>query len=76
MSFLPALYEAMAEYIRRQGGEVVQVTGFEEDMEYDGYCETCYYEYTVVNIEFENPRGETEIWQYRGYFADLLRELT
>lgn len=37
----------------------------------DGYCETCYYEYTVIEYEFNDGTTLVE----KTSFAELMREL-
>lgn len=48
-----------------------KVVDFEEDVESDGACDTCYYEYAVVRYEFDDGTTVTE----KTSFAELMREL-
>lgn len=66
---------ALLSFLNARGLNATEVTGFEEDTEYDGYCETCFYEYTVVRIQYTDSQGQHE-YTYRGYFSELIRELT
>lgn len=71
-----SLHAALLEFVQRNGEpDAEYVAGFEDDIEYGGYCETCSYEYIVVRISF-SENGVTKEFVYRGTFAELMRELT
>lgn len=41
----------------------------------DGYCDTCWYEYTVLEIVYEAEDGETRKFIYADDFGDLIDTL-
>lgn len=55
--------------------EAVEVVDFEEDEVSGGYCSTCAYTDTVVDIEYRRAAGHRRTYRYSGGFADLIREL-
>jgi hypothetical protein len=55
---------------------VIRVEDWEEAERNDGYCETCYYEYTVVVIRYITETGVRDEFEYYGSFAELIQELT
>ena len=75
MGFKERFYEALAGFLAERGIEGATVIDFEEETRYDGYCETCYYEYTEVVITYEVD-GETRTYDYSGSFAELISALT
>lgn len=54
----------------------VEIVDFREETYNDGYCETCWYEYTVVEIDFRSESGHRGTFVYGDDFADLVRDLT
>ena len=68
--------EALGKYLERNEFEIKKVIDFEEEKKNDGYCETCWYEYTVVVITYLNKKGKEKTYTYSGFFSDLIRELT
>lgn len=77
MSYKETMYEAIAEYLRQvQQLDVEKVVDFEEVEKSDGYCETCYYEWTEVDITFVDKAGATQKWNYYGSFAEFVRNIT
>lgn len=54
---------------------VKKVLSFEEEKYSGGYCESCAYEETVVEIRYINDDDKQSMYVYRGYFSELLREL-
>lgn len=76
MSLEERVRESMLGLLQRSGLPAVEVTSFEEDKRNDGYCETCYYEYTVVEIYYRDEDNKSKMYVYSGNFADLIRELT
>lgn len=71
-----ALLESMTSYLSRIGYIDVKAVSYEEDERSEGYCDTCYYEYTVVSISFTTANGSTGVYEYFGDFGQLIRELT
>lgn len=55
--------------------EAVEVLDFEEDTIEGGYCSTCSYTETVVDVEYRREKGHRRTWRYSGGFADLIRDL-
>ena len=75
--FNEALLESMLELVKaRSNPDAVKVVAYEEVQKSDGYCETCYYEYTEVKITYLTSSGETSEYGYSGSFAELIRDLT
>lgn len=54
----------------------VEILDFREETYSDGYCETCWYEYTVVEIDYRTADGTRKTYVYGDDFADLVRDLT
>lgn len=52
-----------------------QVISYEQEVETDGYCETCYTEETVVNIAYFTGSGTRYVYTYRGSFSSLIKKL-
>lgn len=75
MDFKENFYASLAEFLAERGIENATVTRFEQETESDGFCETCYYEYTVVNIFYEVD-GKSDEFNYRGSFSELINDLT
>lgn len=83
MSFQENLLEAMTNRLAEKEGvyDVRTYNTFElgnrkvvaylEREESDGYCETCYYEYTVIEYDFDD--GTTLVESVS--FAELIKEL-
>jgi hypothetical protein len=53
----------------------VEVLDFEEETVEGGYCSTCAYTETVVDVEYRRQAGHRRTWRYSGGFADLIRDL-
>jgi hypothetical protein len=71
------MYAALAEYLRDvKHLDAVEVTDFEDVQKSDGYCETCYYEYMACDITYKNSAGKTQVYEYYGTVAELVRNLT
>jgi hypothetical protein len=75
MSFNAALKTAAANLLRSEGRDVAEVVSLEEEERADGFCETCYYEWTVVIITYLSNTGDEETYVYSGDFSELIREL-
>lgn len=54
----------------------VEVLSFRDQTYNDGYCETCWYEYAVVEIDVRTRSGVETTFVYEDDFADLLDTLT
>lgn len=55
----------------------VEVIKWEEDIEYGGYCNTCFYESAIMRITY--TRGADDkvlVYTYDGSFSDLIQTLT
>lgn len=77
MSFEDSLRAELLEFVRaNHDSGAVAVLSWEDDTENDGYCETCWYEYAVVNITYSDGSEFNREYQYRGSFAELIRQLT
>ena len=67
--------QAMSSLLQSFDLDCVEVVSYEEETKYDGYCETCYYEWTEVVIEYKDSNGDTQSYNYWGGFAELVRAL-
>lgn len=77
MSLNESIKEALGGFLRDTGRaeDVERVTSWEDRTEYGGYCETCSYEETVVDITYRTTAGGTKTYTYYGSFADLVSAL-
>jgi hypothetical protein len=76
MSINDSIKEAMVGLLVRYGKAATEVTSWEDRTEYGGYCETCSYEYVVVDINYvEAVTGKRQTYTYDGTFATLIWEL-
>ncbi|QFG25477.1 hypothetical protein [Actinomadura sp. WMMB 499] len=76
MNYKESFYDALAKWLRDYYElDAVRVTNFKEDVESGGYCETCWYDETVVYVDFLNSKGIETSYRYYGSMADLIREL-
>lgn len=86
MTFEDRFNAAVCDYINGRndgaygsGGSLVEaerVTYIDQTTQSDGYCETCYYEYIVLEISYiEAGTGRSRIYTYRGDMGELMREL-
>lgn len=55
--------------------DAIEVTAFDETTQSGGYCETCYYEETIVEITYVSETGVVKLYTYYGKFSDLINEL-
>lgn len=77
MSFEDNLKNAMLALIINRGcHNAIRVDSYEEKELSTGYCETCYYEYTVVVIKYITSTGVRDEHEYYGPFSELIQELT
>ena len=75
MSLNDNVCAALADFLRERDVDVREVLSYEEEMKYGGYCETCAYEYMVLEITYEDSNGKTQYYTYDGTFAELIRSL-
>ncbi len=75
MAFQEIFYDALAALLEKNGIANATVVNFDEVTEYGGYCETCAYEYTEVNIAYEVD-GVYGVYRYSGSFGELIRSLS
>lgn len=77
--FNEALLESMKAMINDNEwitDKAAKVTAYEEVEKSTGYCETCYYEWTEVDILYVDTEGKERKYNYDGDFGDLIRTLT
>ncbi|QIS16446.1 hypothetical protein [Nocardia arthritidis] len=68
--------KAVAEYLRKtECLDVKEVISFSDRTVDDGYCDTCRYEYAVIDIAYRDSNRSTKEFTYKGDFADLIRAL-
>ncbi len=80
MNFKDSLDKALADLVRQATGrDVTEIRRWEEEERSSGGCETCAWDYTVVDIYYwYNYKSEVlpGVYTYEGEFSGLLRELT
>jgi C4-type Zn-finger protein len=75
--FNEALLESMLEMIQKNYPNAKKVVAYEEVEKSTGYCDSCYYEYTEVYIQYLTEENtEPKTYNYSGDFGELIRELT
>jgi hypothetical protein len=76
-SFSESLLDAILGYVQKHVDEGAQrIVSYEEEERADGYCETCYYEWTIFTITYLGGDGLQRVYEYYGDFAEFVRELT
>jgi hypothetical protein len=75
MSLADAVFGAMRDWLQRKGIDVTEVLGYQESTRSGGYCETCYYTYIVVEIDYRKADKTVGCYVYDGEFSDLIRAL-
>lgn len=76
MSVTKAIYGAALRMLRTYGvNDAIEVTSFEEATQSGGYCETCYYEETVVEITYITETGVVKLFTFYGTFSELINAL-
>lgn len=75
MSLNDSICAALADFLRERDVDVREVLSYEEEMKYGGYCETCAYEYMVLEITYKDSNNKTKYYTYDGTFAELIRSL-
>jgi hypothetical protein len=64
--------EFLAEYLRREcNRDVKLVTGVNEKVVSGGYCETCWYESTEVDIFYVDSKDNAKVYNFYGTMAEL-----
>jgi len=73
MSWYDEMLGAMSKFVSERINEDVTVSRYEDRTQYEGYCETCSYEYQV--IDFYDQNGNM-VYTYTGGISSLMDELT
>ena len=73
MSWKDSMMKAMSEFVSEEIDREVTVARYEDRTQHEGYCETCSFEYQV--LDFYDGDGKF-IYTYRGSMADLMEQLT
>ena len=67
---------AILEYLKDNiDPHAVELVSWNEEMQSDGYCETCYYEYIAVTFVYKDKDDKTLNYEYYGTLAELIRAL-
>ena len=58
--------------------DAIEVVSWEDRTEGSGGCETCYFEWAVVDVRYRvaSDPDEVRLFTYDGSFADLIRAIT
>lgn len=75
MSWKDRFYEAVAEYLRTNGVDCVNVTKIKEDIYYGGYCSTCSYEELRVYVYYSDSNDEIQEYNYYGNMSEFINSL-
>lgn len=57
------------------GLDAANVVSVTQETEEGGSCETCWYEYIVVNILYLDSKGREQAYSYYGEMSTLVNEL-
>lgn len=77
ISFNKALLQSMLELVQERFPEAIEIVSYDEVDKSDGYCDTCYYEWTEVEIFYLTSEDATpRMYNYSGDFGQLIRRLT
>ena len=78
MTWKDGFYAALLQFTQSHLGysDAVQVTDFNVTKEDRGYCETCSYTTTVVQITYRDRKGRHRQADWDGNFAELMGYLT
>lgn len=82
MSWNDTFNEALAKLIERHEGydgktvKVAEILSYQEDTYDSGFCETCSYTETVIDVYYKDDAGDTQKYRYFGKFAYLIQDLT
>jgi hypothetical protein len=77
--FNEALLKSMLALVKERDNEATKVVAYQEVTRSSGYCETCYSEYTEVDIHYLVKGDKTKTpktYVYSGDFGELIRMLT
>jgi uncharacterized paraquat-inducible protein A len=84
MTWLDEFEADLLKMVQQDNPEATSVVGWDEDSRSGGFCETCYYDETIVEVTFtctscHEPghfmRADTHTWTWTGGLAELMREL-
>lgn len=75
MSFTGTFYEASKRYLVSIDLDAVEVTNVDQATESGGYCDTCWYEYAVIEISYKDSSGKLRSHTYSGDLGEFIREL-
>jgi hypothetical protein len=71
------MYAGIAQWMRvTQEIDATRVTGLEEVTKSDGYCETCYNEWTEVEITYLDKAGDEQKYGWYGNMSEFIGEIT
>lgn len=70
-----SIKSALAEYLRDRDIDCVEVEEWKDGIQSSGSCETCYYEYAVVEIWYTDSEGDRCYFEYYGSFGELISAL-
>lgn len=73
--FETVFYDALLGFLKSNGVEATAVTGFDDRTEWGGGCETCEYQYVVMDIYYTDNAGRFRTYTYDGGFSSLISEL-
>lgn len=68
--------EALVEVMRSWHMRVKDVIAWEEKRKSDGYCDTCYFEYTEVDITYIDTDDQVQLYSWSGDFGELMRAMS
>lgn len=74
-AFASTFYTALRDFLKSRDVDAVEVTYVDDRTEYGGYCETCEYTYTVIDIDYIDSNGNPRTHTYSGDLGELIREL-
>jgi hypothetical protein len=84
MTWLDGFKADLLRVVQQQKPHAVEITDWEEEERSGGYCETCAYTETIVEVTFKcdkcDERGHfmsysDHMWTYSGGLAELMRML-
>lgn len=55
--------------------DIKYVVSVQEDKRHGGYCETCAYTYTVVEITYVTEDGDVNTYEEEIYFSTFVKEV-
>lgn len=76
MDFQDSLKARLGEYIRESYKfDVVEVTDWEDETVYGGYCDTCAYETVQLKVHYIDSKGDKCSVLLYDSFAEIIRYL-